>query len=92
MIGLYPCITHVVGLKTLKNALDARENKSIPTEKLLKMTELVLKHSVLEFDGAVKKQVLGNAIRTKYSPSYAYIFMSEFGTSLIESQQNKPLV
>ena len=92
MIGLYPCITHVVGLKTLKNALDARKNKSIPTEKLLKMTELVLKHSVLEFDGAVKKQVSGNAIRTKYSPSYAYIFMSEFGTSLIESQQNKPLV
>ena len=33
LIGLYPCITHVAGLKALKNALDARENKSIPTEK-----------------------------------------------------------
>ena len=54
VIGSYPCITHVVGLKALKNALDARKNKSTPTEKLLKMTELVLKHNVLEFDSAVK--------------------------------------
>ena len=36
VIGLYPCIPHVAGLKALKNTLDAMENKSVLTEKLLK--------------------------------------------------------
>ena len=35
---------------------------------------------------------MGTAIGTKCATSYACIFMSEFETSFIESQQNKPLV
>ena len=55
MIGLYSCIPHVAGLKTLKNALQAWENKSIPAEKLLKMAEFVLKTNAFEFTGTVKE-------------------------------------
>lgn len=33
----------LVGLKTLKNALHARENKSIPKEKFVKMTKTIKK-------------------------------------------------
>ena len=47
VIGLYPCISHVARLKDLKNALNGRKNKSIPTEKLLKMAQFVLKNNVL---------------------------------------------
>ena len=54
VIGLYPCIPHVAELKVLKNALQARENKSIPIEKFLKMAEFVLKNNVFEFNGTVK--------------------------------------
>ena len=46
VIGLYSCILHVAGLKVLKSALYARENKFIPTEKLLKMAEFVRKSNV----------------------------------------------
>ena len=94
VVRLYPCIPHVAGLKALKNALDATENKSIPTENILKMAELVLKNNNFEFNGTVKQQISGTAIGTKCAPkcSYAYIFMSEFKTRFIESQQNKPLV
>ena len=59
MIGLYPCILHIAGLKVPKNALDAKENKSIPTENLLKMAELVLKNNVFEFNGTAKEQISG---------------------------------
>ena len=55
------------------------------------MAEFVLKN-VFEFNGTVKKQILGTAIGTKWVPSYACIFMSEFETRFIESQQNKTLV
>ena len=79
-------------MKALKNALDARENKSIPTENLLKLAEFVLKNNVFEFNGAVKEQISGTATGTKCAPSYACIFMGEFETRFIESQQNKPLV
>ena len=92
VVGLYPCIPHVAGLKALKNALDARENKSIPTENLLKMPEFGLKNNVFEFNGTVKEQISGTAIGTKCAPSYACIFMSKFETRFIESQQNKLLV
>ena len=92
VIGLYPCIPHDAGLKALKNALDERENKSIPTKKLLKMAEFALKNNVFEFKGKVKEMILGTAIGTKCTPSYACIFMSKFETSFVEYQQNKPLV
>ena len=78
VVGLHPCIPHVAGLKALKSALDARENKYIPTENLLKMAEFVLKNNVFEFNGTVKEQVSGTVIGTKCASSYACIFMSEF--------------
>ena len=43
VVGLYPSIPHNVGLRALKEALDKREQKKIPTEDLLQMTEFVLK-------------------------------------------------
>ena len=92
VVGLYPSIPHNAGLEALKTVLDKRENHSIPTEKLVKMAEFVLKNSFFEFNGLVKEQISGTAIGTKCAPSYACIFMDEFETKFIESQQNKPLV
>ena len=43
VVGLYPSIPHNVGLRALKEALDKREQKKIPTEDLLQMAEFVLK-------------------------------------------------
>ena len=56
------------------------------------MTEFVPKNNVFEFNVTVKEQILGTAIGTKCAPSYACLFRSEFETSFIESQRNKPLV
>ena len=93
VVCLYPSIPHNADLEALKTALDKGENHSIRTEKLVKMAEfVVLKNNFFEFNGLVKKQISGTAIGTKCAPSYACIFIDEFETKFIESQQNKPLV
>ena len=43
VVGLYPSIPHTAGLVALRDALDNREVKKIPTEDLVKMAEFVLK-------------------------------------------------
>ena len=45
MVCLYPSIPHNADLEALKAVLDKRENHSIPTEKLVKMAEFVLKNN-----------------------------------------------
>lgn len=46
LIRLYPCIPRVAELTAVKKTLDSRKNRSIPTEKRLKMAEFVLKNNV----------------------------------------------
>ena len=47
VVSLYPSIPHQSGLEALKKALDARENKFISTDDLVKMAEFVLKNKQL---------------------------------------------
>ena len=75
VVGLYPSIPHKAGLQALKNALEKREQKHIPTENLINMAEFVLKNNFFEFNGSVKQQVLGTTIGIKCAPTYAYIYI-----------------
>ena len=47
VVGLCPSIPHNIGLRALKEALDKRKQKKIPTEDLLQMVEFVLKNIFL---------------------------------------------
>ena len=67
-VGLYHSIPHKAGLKALKNALDKRKQKHIPTEKLINMGEFVLKNNFFEFNSSVKQQVSGNGHWYKVCP------------------------
>ena len=58
-VGLYPSIPHNVGLRALKEALDKREQKKIPTEDLLQMAEFVLKNNFFEFNIKSNSKSLG---------------------------------
>ena len=79
-----------VGLRALKDALDKREQKKIPTEDLLQMAEFVLKNNVFELNNQNKQQISWTAIGTKCGPTYACIFMGKVGTELLETQTDKP--
>ena len=49
VVGLYASIPHNSGLKALKDALDCRQNKKIPTDMFAKMAEFVLTNNCFEF-------------------------------------------
>ena len=90
VVGLYPSISHNVGLEALRRTLNDRVNKKIGAEDLIKMAEFVLKKNYFEFNGKVKQQLSGTAIGTKFAPPYACIFMDQVETEFLESQVYKP--
>ena len=45
IVGLYPTIPHEASLKTLREALKKENEKSIPKEDLVNITEFVLKNN-----------------------------------------------
>ena len=92
VVGLHPSIPHEAGLRGLREVLDRRNNRKISTNDLVTMTEFVLRNNCLEFNSKVKHQISGAAIGTKFVRTYAYIFMDEIETKLLESQESKPLV
>ena len=92
IVSIYPSIPHKTGLNALREALDNRENKHIPTDNLLKMAELVLKNNYFEFNGKVKKQLLCTAIGTTFATTYAGIFMDKLESDFLKSQELTPLL
>ena len=87
VVGLYTSIPHEAGLKALRETLDNRENKQIPTENLYKMAEFFLKNNYFEFNGKVKKQLSDTAIGTKFAPTYPSIFMDKLKRDFLKSQE-----
>ena len=75
IVGLYLSIPHDEGLEVLRKQLNVFDNKSIPTEDLVKMAEFVLKNNYFEFNSSCKHQISGTAFGTKFAPPYACIFM-----------------
>ena len=92
VVGLYPSIPHESGLNALREALEQRSRKEIPTENLIKMAEFVLKNNFFEFDSKVFQQIAETAIGTKFVPPYACIFMDQLETKFLETPTFKPLV
>ena len=87
VVGLYPGIPHDEGLEVLKKQFNAFDNKSVPTEGLVKMAEFVLKNNYFEFNSTVKHQISGTAIGTKFASPYASIFMDYIKREFLKSEQ-----
>ena len=51
---------------SLKKALDKRRNKTVSTESLIELAELVLRNNYFEFNDRFKKQKEGIAVGTKF--------------------------
>ena len=66
VVGLYPSIPHQADINTLKEALDKRPLKKIPTNDLIKMAEFVLSNNFLKFNSDTFQE-----IGTKFAPPYA---------------------
>ena len=73
-----------------KKALHKRRNKTVSTEFLIELAELVLRNNYFEFNDWFKKQKEGTAIGTKFAPPYAIIFMTALEEESLESLIKKP--
>ena len=90
VVGLYPNIPHEEGLEALRRALDGLENKSVSTESLSELVQVVLKNNCFEFNGEFYQQLQGTAIGTKFAPSYAILFMAALEERLLPDATYKP--
>ena len=92
VVGLYPKILHQAGLKALKEALEKRDIKKIPTKDLVKMAVFLLTNIIFEFNSKAYQQKSGTDIGTKFAPPYACIYMDEVEQNFLETQSKKPLI
>ena len=92
VVGLYPSIPHKARLKTLKNALEKRDQNNIPTKKLISVAKFVLKNNFFQFNGFVKQQVSETVIGTKSASSYTCICMDEVDPEFLRTQERTLLV
>ena len=66
--------------------------KYLPTSKLVKMAEYVLKNNYFQFSDKVFQQTSGTAIDTKFSPLYACPFMDQVEGKFLRTQKFQSLV
>jgi hypothetical protein len=71
--SLYTNIPHSDGIESCREAWDQRAVKEPPTEYLVQLLTLVLKHNNFTFNGEHFLQINGTAMGTKMAPSYANI-------------------
>ena len=86
IVGLYPSIPHQTGLIALKEALDKRLLKKIPTDDLIKIAEFVLSNNFLEFNSDTLQQISGMA------PPYACIYIDQVEQKFLATKINQLLI
>ena len=89
--SLYTNIPQDEGIAACEKVWNTRQNKSPPTECLVKLLTLVLKNNNFVFNGQHYIQINGTSMGTKMAPSYANIFMGELEDKILSSAPHKPL-
>jgi hypothetical protein len=75
--GAYQNIPQEDGSKCLGEALDERIDKTIPTDFIVKLMNLVQQFNIFEFhDGILWKQLIGVAMGIHPAPSFANIYLA----------------
>ena len=83
--GLYTHIPRDEGIQATREALDRRKDKSVPTELLIKLLELLTKWNIFEFNGKFYQQLEGTAMGQTHAPDYADIFMATIDQLILEA-------
>ena len=85
VVGLYTNIPRDLGIEIVKQKLETRKNKEVPTDFLIKLLELLLKFNIFEFDEKFFNQLLGTSMGTKAAPNYADIVMAYMDKKILEA-------
>ena len=74
--ALFTNIPEKEGLESLNEALEERTDKTVPSELIRKLMELVLRHNLFSFHDGIYRQEIGSAMGSHSAPSYADNFMA----------------
>ena len=88
-VGLYPHIPNEVGSSAMREALGRLQQSAIPAEALMDLARIVLLSNNLTFNGKHYVQILGTAIGTTMTPSYASIFVETLELDLLGPLQSQ---
>ena len=77
VVGLYSNIPHREAVDTMREALNSREDQSIPTAFLITLLLQVLQYNVFNFGMKLFIQLIGIAMGTRAAPTIANIFMGK---------------
>ena len=72
-------------IQATREALDRRNDKSVPTEFIIKLLELLTKWNNFEFNGKFYQQLGGTAMGQTHAPDYADIFMATIDQLILET-------
>ena len=87
LVGLHPSISNQAGLEALREELNKRKTHKVPTGKLVKIAEFVLKNNYFQFSDKMYQHISGTAIGTKFAPLYACIFMDQVESKFLQTQK-----
>ena len=92
MVGLYPHIPHKQSLEIMQCFPDKCEDQSLSSESICKLANIVLKNNYFELGKDVYHQILWTAIRTKFAPHYANIYMAASEEEIFEKSHFQPYI
>ena len=82
--GLYTHIPRDEGIQATREALNRRQDQSVPTEFIVSLLELLNKWNIFEFNGSLYQQLHGTAMGQTHAPDYADIFMATIDKLILE--------
>ena len=85
--ALYTNINREDGVEAVKKILETRSDKTIPSDFIVKLLDLVLKYNIFEFSDKLYIQRIGTAMGTRCAPNVADIFMSFIDTEIIRRSE-----
>ena len=90
--SLYTNIPHKDGIRATTRALEKREDKSVPTEVLIRLLNFILKKTAFKFNKKIFEQIFGTTMGTTMAPNYSIITVDELETNFLETQVYRPLL
>ena len=73
------------GLDAFKEVLEARDDKTIPTEFVMKLIKLVMEKNIFTFNDQHWLQLLGTSMGSRVSPSWANLFYGVLEKKILEN-------
>ena len=88
--SLYPRIPRQTGLQACKEALNQHSDKSIPTDAVVNIVEMVLDNNIFKFIGKDYIQIEGIVIGSRLGTNYACTYLGKWEKQLLSRASITP--